>query len=231
MMDLRSHDFFPGSIRASSQYERILSRLGRNYYGEPIFRIVMLSSRCYFSGGWWEIEQEYGYKLVPKYAKAEHKWALERWLPPSKYGNPKLWEQQTLSHEGFLQVGPFPIHGEYECCEVFSVGKGPEGYVPLDPGTAELAARMVWMNRNVTLWDIREGHLLEEEAKNNLQDEEFEEIWDRVHHSRPGMTFGAGGTYNDRELIDKRRAKLLEHQDLWVPSSEFVEGFAQEQGE
>ena len=128
-MDLRSHDFFPGSIRASSQYERILSRLGRNYYGEPIFRIVMLSSRCYFSGGWWEIEQEYGYKLVPKYAKAEHKWALERWLPPSKYGNPKLWEQQTLSHEGFLQVGPFPIHGEYECCEVFSVGKGPEGKV------------------------------------------------------------------------------------------------------
>lgn len=218
---------FPGGRRAPSFYQDILAKFGRNLLGENILRLVWLPSRCYLVGGWWEVEQEFGYKLMPKYGVKNERWAIEKWLPAAAYGTPQFWEAQTVSPEGFLQVGPFPAYGEYECAASFSVGPGPMGYVPLEPGTVELQARLVFNGRTRTLWDIRNAVRTEEEMKARRQDDSFDDLWESVQHSRNGLTMGPAGHYSQENAINEYKQRLLAHREAWVPQSEYQHGFSQ----
>lgn len=224
---LERHDFFPHSRRVNPAYDRILRHYGQNRYGENLFRIVMLSSRCYLAGGFWAKEGVFGYRRVPKYSMHEHKWALEIWRCASVYGTPALWDSQTTSMEGYYQVGPYPCHGEFECCAVFSTGKGRGGYIPLEPGTVDLQARAVWMGRGQTLWDIRTALNSQEELKERRGDERFEDLWHNLHHTRQGLTVGAAGRYNIEDERERMKQKFLDNQDLWGQQSDFQTGFEQ----
>lgn len=228
-MRLKRYDFFPAARRAPESYQRILSRYGKNLYGENLLRLIWLPSRCYIAGGWWEVEKAFGYRRVAKYALKEEKWAIEKWCSPSKYGNPKLWEQQTLSPEGFLQVGTFPAHGEFECAAVFSTGRGPKGYVPLEPGTVDLQARLIFNSRTLSVWDIRQSLKAEEVERERKQDDDFETLWQGIQHTHSGLTFGSGGNYDPQADIAAKRNELLANRDLWLSQDEFQSGFLQEE--
>ena len=221
------NDFFLGLRRAPALYEAILKKYGVNLYGENIFRVAWGPSRCYLVGGWWEQEREYSYHRQPKYGRGE-KWILEKWCPPALYGLPEAWDRQTLSPEGFYQVGPFPAHGEFECVAVFSTGPGPAGYIPLEPGCVDLQARLVWMGRTLSRWDIRANVRAEQEAKQKFQDASFNELWESLQHTRAGLTMGAAGHYSDEDAINDYKRKLLSRQELWIKQGESQRGFSQD---
>jgi len=221
------NDQFPGSRRAPAEYQAILSKYGQNLLGENLLRLVWLPSRCYWVGGWWEIENEFGYKRMPKYGIKNQRWAIEKWLPPASYGSPQTWERQTLTPEGYLGVGPFPAYGEYESTAVFSVGAGPQGFVPLEPGTVDLQARLIHNGRSRSIWDIRNALRDEQEVKTLQADREFNEMWDSVQHSRKGITIGPSGHYSEENAINEYKMRLLAQKDSWVDQKNFQKGFAQ----
>lgn len=218
---------FPAARHAPAEYQSILRKYGQNLLGENLLRLVWLPSRCYFVGGWWEVEREFGYKLAPKYGVKNERWAIEKWMPATTYGTPELWEAQTLSPEGYLQCGPFPLYGEYECAAVFSVGQGPSGYVPLEPGTVDLQARIVHNGRMRSIWDIRHAIRTDEEVKAQCSDARFEEMWESVQHSRSGLTLGSAGHYSSENAINDYKQRLLARRDSWVAQSDFQKGFSQ----
>lgn len=222
-------DTFPGSKQAPPIYQEILRKYGQNPYGENLFRVSFLPSRCHTVGGYWEKEQDFRYRRVPKYGIREYKWMIEKWLPNYTYGTPESWERLTLSQEGFLQLGPYPSTGEYECVQVFSVGRGPEGYVPLEPGLVDLQARMIWMGRTQTIWDIRNNIRTEEEIKKAQQDRVFDSMWEEIQHSRDGLTLGAAGAYNKEDAVTQYKKMLLNNKDSWMPEAQFTKGFNQQE--
>ena len=220
-------DTFPGFPTAPAWTQDILKKYGLNPYGEPIFRISFLPARFYLVGGYWEQEDELTYKQAAKYGIRENKWMMERWIPASTYGSPETWEKQTMTPEGFLGVGPFPCYGEYECASIFSTGRGPEGYVPLEPGMVDLQARCIWIGKSLTVWDIRNSIKSEEEMKEARQDEQFDRMWEDVQLTRKGMTIGSGISYNPAAQQEEYKKRLLKHRKSWVPKQNFDKGFRQ----
>ena len=220
-------DLFEGLRRPPQFYQDILRHYGTNLFGENLYRLIWLPARKYLVGGWWEVEHEYAYHWQHKYGIAE-KWALEKWLPASTYGTPQSWDDKTLSPEGFYQVGPFPIHGEFESVAVFSTGPGPAGYVPLEPGTVDLQARLVFMGRTLSRWDLRFNIRAEQEAKQKFQDAAFNEMWESLQHTRSGLTMGSAGHYSDEDAVNDYKRRLLEHRESWIQKSEFQRGFMQD---
>jgi hypothetical protein len=224
---IRRSDFFPGSVQAPAWCERVLSKFGRNFYGEPIFRIVFLPSRCYTVGGYWEQEGELSYKVVPKYSVKEAKWALERFVPAAWLGTPESWDSLGSTVEGYYAIGPFPAHGLFECCAVFSTGFGPAGYVPLEPSMVEMQARAIWMGRSLTRYQVRSAALGEEEEKLKRQDEYFEKLVAERSLSREhAMTFGMAMAYNKQLAIDDYKTKIIKAK-AWKRQHRFSPGFSQ----
>lgn len=213
-------------ILAPAFAQAALNKFGTNPYGLPNFRIVWRPSRTYIIGGFWEDNGAFEYRRVQKYGN-DPKWVLERWRPAIIYGSPELWEEQTLTPEGFLGLGPFPAHGEYESVEVFTTGRGMSGYVALEPGLIELTARCVVMGRINTYSDIRIAKRDAALAKQAEEDQRFEEHWEAQQHShKGGLTIGAHARYNQQEEIDDYVRKL-EQSGLYVDRNKFRRGFRQ----
>lgn len=208
-------------------YQDLLNYFGKNLYGENLYRVIWGPSRFYLCGGFWQKENEFAYRRMPKYGVGE-KWLIEKWLSATTYGTPENWDRQTLSPEGFYQVGPFPIHGEYESVAVFSTGSGPAGYVPLEPGTIFLQVRLCHMGRTLSRWDLRYNIRAEQEAKQKFQDAAFNEMWESLQHSRPGLTMGSAGHYSDEDAVNDYKRRLLQHRESWLEKSEFQRGFMQD---
>jgi hypothetical protein len=221
------NDLFPAARLAPQSYQDILARFGQNLYGENLLRLIWLPARFYTAGGWWEVEREFAYKRVPKYGIKNQRWAIEKWMPANTYGTPDTWERSTLSPEGFMQVGPFPVHGEYESAAVFSVGQGPQGYVPLEPGTVLLQAQLIHLGRQRSIWDIRHSIRSDQEMIARRQDESFETMWQSVRHSRTGLTLGPAGNYSEQNAINEYKARLLAHREAWIPEADYQHGFSQ----
>jgi hypothetical protein len=205
--------------------QEVLERFGRNPYGEPNFRVIWRPSRVMLIGGYWQDNGKHEYRVRRKYG-LDPKWCLERWRPAGIYGTPFSWEMNHTTADGFFAIGPFPAHGEYESCEVFSTGVGLAGYVPLEPGLITLTAQAVLMGRIRSYSDIRIALRDEEIRKEQKQDEEFDEMWKERQLTRSGATMGAGGFFNKQNEIDNYVRKL-ERRKLFVPKSEFTPGFQQ----
>lgn len=205
--------------------QKPLEKFGRNPYGQWNFRVIWGPSRTHLIGGFWEDNGHHEYRRRVKYS-LDPKWVLERWRPAPIYGDPRAWESQTLTPDGFLGLGPFPAHGEYECIQAFSTGKGIQGYVPLEPGLIELTARAVVMGKINTYWDIRRTLHDEELKKERFQDEKFDQMWDEAQLSRPGLSIGPGGAFNKQAEIDDY-ARRIERVGAFVDARRFRPGFRQ----
>jgi hypothetical protein len=186
-----------------------------------------MPSRIYMAGGYWDVENDFRYRQVSKYGLKECKWGLEKWLSSAIYGTPELWEAKTIGPEGFLGVGPFPVHGEFELVTKFSTGRGPQGYVPLEPGTVDLTARLCWTGKVRTVWDIRNAIRTEEELKILQQDQLFDRLWEDRTYTRPGLTVGVGGSINKAEKVEEYKKKII-RKKLAVKRENFLPGFAQD---
>jgi hypothetical protein len=222
---MRRNDFFRGSVLAPDWCATILRKYGQNRYGENLFRIVMLTSRCYVVGGYWEQDAEVSYKLMPKYGH-EAKWALEKFVPPQVLGSPQSWDALSSTVEGYYAIGPYPAHGTFECVAVFTMGKGPNGYVPLEPGMIDLQARLVWMGRVLTRYAIRSAALGEEEEKIKREDAHFEKLLADLSFSRDTATYGQAVTYNREQRIDDYKVRLVKNR-AWLRKHRFQQGFSQ----
>jgi len=226
---MRRNDLFISGRRAPEEYQSILTKYGKNLYNENLYRVVWGPSRCYWVGGYWEIEDEFSYRKMPKYGVKNQRWMVEKWIPASTYGSPSTWETKTLSKEGFLQIGPFPVYGEYECASIFSVGAGPAGYVPLEPGTVDLQTRLIHNGRTTSLWDIRNNNRTEQEMKVKEQDRNFDDLWDSVQMAHKGLTIGPTGHYNGENALNEYKARLLQNKDSWGKEKDLVKGFGQDE--
>lgn len=223
---IRRHDFYPGSLQPPAWCERVLAKYGRNRYQEPLFRVVFLPSRSYIVGGYWDAESELCYRQMPKYGRKEEKWALERWVPPQWLGSPESWEALNSTIEGYYAIGPYPEHGLFECCAVFSTGPGPNGYVPLEPGMIDLQARAIWMGRGLTRYQIRAAAMGEEEDKIRKEDEYFERFLKEHSFSREMPTFGMAANYNREAAVDDYKLKIIKSR-AWARKHRFTQGFSQ----
>src|SRR5207253_2202246 len=102
---------------------------GTNRFGDPNFRVVWGDSLFDWIGGNWEDRDESGnlirevkqLRWAVKYPWLAHRWIVERWLPPEKFGTPETWARQTREwgQEGNIpQLGPYPSRGRYVFCSV-----------------------------------------------------------------------------------------------------------------
>jgi hypothetical protein len=219
-------DFFPGATLAPDWCAEVLSKYGQNRYGENIFRTVFLPSRSKIVGGYWEAECELAYRRVPKYGLAERKWAIERFVPASVLGTPETWEALATTLEGYWAIGPFPAHGVYECCAVFTTGKGDRGYVPLEPELVDFQARAIWMGRTLTRYQVRSAVLGEEEEKIRKQDEYFERLLRDKGFSRDVATYGMAVNYNREQAVEDYKTRLVKVK-AWQRRARFQPGFRQ----
>ena len=219
-------------ILAPPQQTVGLEKFGLNPYGQPNFRVVWAPSRTRIIGGFWEDIAHHEYRRLPKYGVSP-RWILERWRPASMYGTPQAWEREYVTPDGFYAVGPFPVHGEYESCEVFQLSdekgkaiKGWGGFVPLEPGMVELAARAVWMGRINSYSDIRIAVRDEELRKERDSDRRFDQNWEERQTIHKGLTMGRGGFVNRAAEIEDM-ARRIERVGAWVSGKKFRKGFKQ----
>lgn len=205
--------------------QAVCDRFGMNPYGEPRFRIVWGPARRCVAGGLWEKDGNViAYKLAPKYGKVP-KWVLERWRPPSAFGTPELWISQTMTPDGSLALGPFPVYGQYEFAAEFTVGI--DEYVPLEPMLIERVILKTLENSLLSEDAIRSRDKRDREQAEQRHDAEFDAMWDeRQHAFKGGLTIGAHAKYNHQEEIDAYVRKLEKHR-AWVPAQGFRPGFAQ----
>jgi hypothetical protein len=205
--------------------QKVLEKFGKNPYGGWNFRVIWGPSRQRIIGGFWEDNGHHEYRRKVKYS-LDPKWILERWRPAAIYNDPRSWDAQTSTPDGFFALGPFPHHGEYECIQAFSTERGIQGYVPLEPGLIEITARAVVMGKINSFWDIRRALHDEETYKERQQDQKFDDMWDEAQLSRPGLSIGPGGAFNkNAEIQDYERR--IERAGAYVDARRFRPGFRQ----
>lgn len=185
-----------------------LSKFRKTPYGDCEFRVIWGPSKMRIVGGHWDDNAKREYRLLPQYGN-NPRWIMERWRPPSLYGTPQSWNDQTLTPEGFLGLGPFPHRGRFEHIATFGLSdakerpvKGWAGFVPLEAGLVEMMARYTWMGRTCTYWELKrelEDSLI---AKEVQHDKNFDDMWDDRQLTRPGLSLGAGGAFNKQVAID-----------------------------
>lgn len=134
-------------IRESKQapkefQQRLALKGGKNFFGEPNYRVVWGWSRLSWIGGKWLDRNSAGevfrevieLREEPKYFMHLNRWIIERWFPAEFYGCPRYWDLKTVIYEDGIAIpalGPYPSRGDYE--EVFTVEGPDEEFVQLTP--------------------------------------------------------------------------------------------------
>lgn len=220
-------------IEAPPRMTEGLDKFGHTPYGGRVFRVVWAPTRTRIVGGYWQDVSRHEYRRTLKYGTSP-RWILERWLPASRYGTAEAWYRDTVTPDGFYGVGPFPVHGEYESCEVFQAKdsngraiKGWAGFVPLEPGLVELTARAVWMGRINSYSSIRIAVRDEELQKERDKDRRFDENWKEHQATREGLSIGYGGGFVNKAQEIEDMARRIERANLYVTQDRFRRGFRQ----
>jgi len=211
---------------APPQYAKLLSRFGRNPYGQNIYRLIWAPSRMRIFGGYWDDVAKWEYRLTPKYGPTPQ-WALEVWRPSITYGSPEIWEAQTVAPDGYLSCGPFPAHGDFECLHKFSAKNADDGGILPEPG---LILYLVQEQRLLRAFsESQRKAVYEDEAAKSerRQDADFDDMWKEAQLSRSGLSMGAAGAFNKQQEIDDY-ARRIERAQAFVDARRFRPGFKQQ---
>lgn len=115
----------------------MLRRFGSAPDGRPLWRVIWSEDRIRFECGDWR----------RTYGEGRNRWMVEKWCPPSLYGDPASWDA-LREPDGASSLGPFPADGDYEWAYTFEAPDG-EG-VPLDPGLLELLVQCIERSKLLT---------------------------------------------------------------------------------
>ena len=152
-------------------------------------------------------------------------WVLERWISPRNYGSPELWASTTANSEGFLSIGPYPMKGVYEAVSMFAAPD--HSYIPLLPDLVLLTLQAIWAGRIRRTWDIRNGLLEQEKARELMSDAEFEATWDATHGVRRGVSFSKDGVVQNNAAERQAYIEKLVASGVQLQRDEFRPGFRQ----
>lgn len=119
-----------------------MGRFGLNPYGQPLYRIVLASSRREFTFGDWEGTGNQYVRWTPKYpaltGKGFDTWVMEKWVPPEYF---------RCSRENWPAVnGPFPDRGDYEIAHAFE---------SCLPDAANIEKLITWIQRSAEISQYR----------------------------------------------------------------------------
>jgi hypothetical protein len=159
---------------------RITAAGGRNFYGQPNYRIVWGESALKSVHGLHEAVPGrapfFGWYEYPKYET--DRWHLEVWLPPSAFGNPEAWPTDEL--------GPFPSRGDYE--HVVKLEDAWGGHVEPCGEALEWLIRMISKGSRDPN-EIRRRMEERDEAKEKASDREANDIYDDAMPAYSGRPF------------------------------------------
>jgi hypothetical protein len=113
----------------------------------------------------------------------------------------------------------------YECCYLFAAPD--HSYIPLLPDLVLLTAQSIYSGRTRKVWDIRNAILSEEQAKEQLKDKEFSDMWDECHGVRRGMSFSSTSVLQNNDAEKEEYIRKLASSDIRVQKEEFKPGFQQ----
>jgi hypothetical protein len=158
---------------------RITAAGGRNFYGQPNYRIVWGENARQDIYGLHEavpgrapFEGWYSY---PRYE--ETRWHLEVWLPPEAFGSPETWPKE---------LGPFPSRGDYE--HVVKLEDAWGNYVEPSGEALEWLIRMISKGpRNPA--EVRRRMEEDRVAKEIASDKEANDIYDDAMPAYSGRPF------------------------------------------
>ncbi len=107
-------------VKNLQHYPLPMARFGVNPFGEPLYRIVLASSRRHMVGGCWP-DGEVAYHWLPTYKGLSGRyWILERWQMPLE--SQRVWDRRVEPISGWLINGPYPERGEYYHAWTFDAG-------------------------------------------------------------------------------------------------------------
>ena len=116
----------------------VLSPLGKNPHGEPLFRLIWSERKQIYWDG----------EIVPEYAWFEpHCWVLETWVPPMVFAGP----EENWNGEVARLSGPYPRHGEY-----FHGQSYPSDWYPNDE-SVEGIAKGILESRRISMNERRKA--------------------------------------------------------------------------
>lgn len=182
--------------------ERLARAGGRNWFGEPNFRVVWGGTRLGWIGGRWTDRDSHGnvvresieLRREPKYVPID-RWHIERWMPPEAYGSPEQWYARTIETEdgiGIPALGPYPSRGEYEHC--FTLASPNGEFLGLSPGVCDWVAHAVeWARRQrpqAARAAIARRELCREREWDRLADDAFNDNI-RAFHGQPCVVANA----------------------------------------
>lgn len=177
--------------------DSICAEFGKNPYGESLWRVVWMPDRIFFNGGYWNEQGVFEYRKTRRYG-IKPQWGLERWVPARAFGDPKTWAQRTMSGEGRLNQGAFPMWGSFLCTQLFTGTMSP------------FLLRQTL--QDLSLGDLRTEYTTQEimkagtEEKDRRADESWDSEWELIDNPRRGLTYTAGGrrvNENDNLIIRK----------------------------
>lgn len=127
-------------VTSLKHYPVPMAKYGKNLFGDPLYRIVLASSRYKLVGGCWP-DGEFGYHWIPAYRQIDG-WILERWQMPIK----SQWEAVVEPISGWPVNGPYPARGEYYLAWHFDQG--------VDQDNLETLIGAIERGRNRSIQDL-----------------------------------------------------------------------------
>lgn len=175
----------------------ICAEYGKNPYGESLWRVIWMSDRIFYNGGFWNEQGLFEYRKTRRYG-TKPQWGLERWVPACTFGDPKTWFSRTMRGEGCMSQGPFPMFGMFLCVQLFTG--------TLTPALLRDTLQSLSLGDLRTKYTTRDVMQAEADERDRQSDENYDREWELVDNPRRGLTYTAGGrriNENDNLILRK----------------------------
>ncbi|MCI0725043.1 MAG: hypothetical protein L0338_39675 [Acidobacteria bacterium] len=182
--------------RPDPEIQRQIDRkVGLNWLGEPLYRVVWGWSRLdwcaglmtrYDEGGRF-LREEYGIFYEPKYdylgrRDGLSRWIVEKWFPAESYGSPETWAYQTREIDGYQEcqaLGPYPSRGDYELSFVVQHPLN-QAFIQLTHSIVDMVVEIAERNREIEAARRRQAKKEELERQELKRRQLYADVWDEA---------------------------------------------------
>jgi len=195
--------------------ERLTRAVGRNQYGEPLFKIAWGQTETYTAGGVWPHDHFFGYRQLmlsnsSPTGRGQPCWMILEWHPASDYNTDAVYYFENRDDATGLQtLGEYPYRGRYEVAfklisQEFRDGKLRIVNYHLDGMILDLLIPAIVECQRMTIKERLRAIREMEEARDRALDRQVDAIYNgRRKHVLPSVVA-------DRErLIQKQMSYFL----------------------